>query len=124
MLKRLLIIGFILAVAGNSLAAVSPHMEGEGGCSMTCCRAAHEGGQQTLLSRICCKFGCKQPAGNHSAPSTNLFSETRHKASPIAQFAFTPELALYIRQTRFPTSPTRSIVGSSTRFLETGSLLI
>src|SRR5437868_10029081 len=119
MLKRLLIFGFILAVTGNSLAAVSPHLEGDAGCSMSCCRAAHEGGQQTLLSKICCKSNCKQPAGNQSAPSTNLFSEMRHKAFPAAQFTFASELALYIQQTRFPASPTRSLVGSSTRFLET-----
>src|SRR5256885_3712398 len=123
MAKLLLTLLFIVVTTGNSLAAVSPHLEGDGGCTMSCCKAAHDEGQHTLLSRICCKFDCKQPAHTATSSFTNSITPVQHKVSAAVHFVFAPENT-YIQHARFPKSPTRNIAGSSDRFLETGLLLI
>jgi hypothetical protein len=124
MAKLLLTSLFIVVTIGNSLAAVSPHLEGDGGCAMSCCQAAHDDGQHALLSKICCKFDCKQPADTTTSSSANSIILAQHKVSADAHFIFAIENTQYIKHARFPKSPTRNIAGSSNRFLETGSLLI
>ena len=114
---------FLTAVTANALAAVSPHQDGEGGCSPTCCKAARENRQNANLSTLCCALDCKQPAGTHSS-ATNVTASAQRQRCPVAHFVSRLETVLYNQQTRFPDSPTRAVSGSSNRYLETGALLI
>jgi hypothetical protein len=123
MSRLLLVIGFIASVGVNSLAGVNPHLDGDGGCSASCCRAAHKEGKQSVVSRFCCLFDCKQSGESHSS-STIQFAATQKKHLSTAYFVFKPETVLSGEYARFPNSPTRNIAGSSDRYLETGSLLI
>src|SRR5258707_15839888 len=123
MLRLLLIVGFITSVGVNSLAGVNPHLEGDGGCAASCCRAAHKEGQDSVVSKICCLFDCKQSGESHST-SINQLAAAQKKDSFAAYFVFKPEADLSTAHPRFPNSPTRKIAGSSDRYLETGSLLI
>jgi hypothetical protein len=123
MSRLLLIAGFIASVGVNSLAGVNPHLEGDGGCSASCCRAALKEGQESVVSRFCCLFYCKQSGESHSS-STIQFAAAQKKHLYTTHFVFKPEAVLLAEYLRFPNSPTRNIAGSSDRYLETGSLLI
>ena len=123
MSRFLLIVGFIISVGGNSLAGVNPHLDGDGGCSATCCRAARDVGQESVVSKICCLFDCKQSGESHSS-LTIQFAAAQKKDLSATHFVFKPEAVLFTEYARFPNSPTRNIAGSSDLYLETGSLLI
>jgi hypothetical protein len=120
----LLTLAFIIAVMANSLGAVSPHIEGEGGCSAACCHQAHQRDSESNASKLCCKLECSQPGGTHAASTTTFtvpaadknFSGSANTGAHLAYILF--------RRLSFPKSPTRNIAGSSERYLETGTLLI
>jgi hypothetical protein len=124
MAKWLLTILFLVATAGNSLAAVSPHLEGDAGCEMRCCYKAHQAGPQSLPAKFCCKLQCEQPASVPATTTTVATTPTQDRAPAAVWLVRVPELAHYLKQARFPHSPTHSINGSSSRFLETGAFLI
>ena len=124
MMRLLIILGFVITVAVNSLAGVSPHLDGEGGCSMSCCQAARRNDEQSKLSRLCCATDCKQPGSTHGTSSITPLSEARHKAPVVEHTWLNLETGSYISTSRFPKSPTTKMAGSSDRYLETGSLLI
>jgi hypothetical protein len=123
MSRLLLIVGFIASVGVNSLAGVNPHLDGDGGCSASCCRAAHKAGKESVVSRFCCLFDCKQSGESHSS-STSQIAAVQKKDLSATHDIFKPEAVLFSEHVRFPSSPTRNIAGSSDRYLETGSLLI
>jgi len=123
MFRLLLIVGFIASIGVNSLAGVNPHLEGEGGCSASCCRAAHKQGQESTVSRFCCLIGCKQSSENHQSTTTQI-APAKKKDIAIANLAFNPEAAESARHSTILNSPSRTIFGSSDRYLEIGSLLI
>ena len=123
MSRLLLIVGFIASVGVNSLAGVNPHLEGDGGCSASCCRAAHNKGQESVASRFCCLFDCKQSGESHSSSASQIAAAQNRDLS-AAYFIFKPEAVFFTGHARFPNSPARNIFGSSDRYLETGSLLI
>ena len=124
MAKWLLIILFLVATTGNSLAAVSPHLEGDAGCEMSCCHKAHQSGPQSLPAKFCCKLACEQPASVPGTTTTVATASIQDRAPADVWFVRLPEVAHYLEQARFPHSPTRCIEGSSSRFLETGAFLI
>lgn len=124
MIKRIFTLIFILTIVGNALAAFPPHSDGEGGCSTECCQTARQDGAGAVLSRLCCITECPQPAENSGSTTTTVILTLQQPGGFADCFLPTPEPASYIRQTRFPSSPTRSLHGSSTRYLDTGSLLI
>ena len=78
MVKRLLILAFIIITASNSLAAVSPHIDGGGCCSMGCCEAAQSDEPVSLIARLCCKFDCNQPASTLGSSPAKLGNLTFH----------------------------------------------
>lgn len=123
MSRLLLIVGFIASVGVNSLAGVNPHLEGEGGCAASCCQAAHKEGQESVVSRFCCLFDCKQSGESHSSSTTQL-AVAQKKDLSAAYFVFKPEAVFSTGHARFPNSPTPDVAASSDRYLLTGSLLI
>ena len=124
MAKWLLIILFLVASTGNSLAAVTPHLEGDAGCEMSCCHKAHQAGPQSLAAKICCTLGCEQPANIPASTTIAAATAIQDQAPADVWFVRRPDGAPYLQQARFPHSPTRCIDGSSSRFLETGAFLI
>ena len=123
MAKVLLILSFIASVGVNSLAGVNPHLDGDGGCAASCCRAAHKEGRESVVSRFCCLFDCKQ-SGESQSSSTIQIAAAQKKDSFAAYVVFNLEAVLSTAHSTFPNSPTRKIAGSSDRYLETGALLI
>ena len=123
MIRRLSILAFALSFIGNSISDASPHLDGEGGCPMACCIAAHGDGASSLGPKLCCKVDCKQPAGTRVSSTAGVACATRSVSPRITPDA-DPGVIHYLSQTRFPNSPTRYLSGSCRRFLETGTLLI
>ena len=122
--KWLLTVWFLVATAGNSLAAVTPHLDGDAGCEMSCCQKPRQAGPESLPSKICCKLECEQPASIPASTTAVATAPTQDQAPAGLWPVCVPEVAHYLQQVRFPHSPTRRINGSSTRFLETGAFLI
>jgi hypothetical protein len=121
--KLLLILSFIVSVGVNSLAGVNPHLESDVGCSASCCRAAHNKGQESIASSLCCLFDCKQSGESHS-PSTSQIAPAQKKHLAIAHFVVSSTVTVSAKDARFSNSLTRNTFGSSDRYLEIGSLLI
>lgn len=125
MTSRLLIAAFLLAITGNALAGVSPHLDGGGGCAPSCCEAARDDGPGSYIAQVCCLTDCSQPGGTHSPTPTASIASQRQKSFSAVLFSLDPDpLASFIRYKRFPKSPTKKVAGSTDRYLETGSLLI
>ncbi len=124
MIRRLSILAFLLFFVGNSISDASPHLDGEGGCPMACCKAAHGTGASSLLPKICCKVDCKQPAGTRTSTSSAQFSIAPPSMPPVPARAGDIWVALNLNHARFPHSLTRIAGGSSRTFLENGALLI
>ena len=122
MIRRLLILVFVMSVAGNSLAAVAPVVEGDGGCG-GCCSVAHHNEPRLSPSKLCCLTECNQPGETQQpAPASLLRTERDDKsASPIAVLLAT---ARSVPPSGFLHSFARSIVQSTPIYLRTGTLLI
>ncbi|HYP29019.1 MAG TPA: hypothetical protein VE262_20075 [Blastocatellia bacterium] len=125
---RLLLLVFIIVVACNSFAAVTPHADGEGGCSTACCRNAREGNSTSAVSRLRCLMNCEQPAGHQAASPANAFSSERQKERAPASVMFATGPALgrafslaHSGARRETFAPARAPVSL---YLQTGSLLI
>jgi hypothetical protein len=123
MARKLLISIFIIAVVSNALAAVSPHIDGDGGCSADCCQAARENDGGVNVSRICCVMDCKQPAGTHAPSPTTLIMAERHKAS-ANQVALSLMYIFSCQSVSFLRSQNHALNYSTHVYLKTGSLLI
>ena len=124
MVKRLVILAFVVTVVGSALTGVTPHLGGEGGCSMSCCQDARQNNKTSAFSRLCCITDCSQPAGAASSVTAASVLGPKQKPCPVVFFVTEPVTDTYVRQVRFPTSPTTSLAGSSDRFLKSGALLI
>ncbi|HKG21038.1 MAG TPA: hypothetical protein VKC34_04000 [Blastocatellia bacterium] len=124
MKSRLPLLVFIIMVACNSLAAVTPHADGEGGCSAACCQNAREGGSASALSRLRCLMNCDAPAAHHTAPPANDFASEKQKERPPGIAILegrTARLIPYLNARRRSGPPVRA---SFSLYLQTGSLLI
>jgi hypothetical protein len=123
MIKKTLTTFLLLAVMANLFAIIPPHVDGEGGCSAECCASARQDAPESSWSALCCAVNCKQSAETSPAPAISVVAQQQQNLPPIC-FASAAETVSYIRQTRFPSSPTRHIAGSSTRYLENNAFLI
>jgi hypothetical protein len=124
MFKRLVTILFIITMVSNSLAVIPPHRDGEGGCGADCCAAARKDGPTATISAICCITECQESAETTSSTVTStVFKQQQLSALVDCTPAISPQ-SFYLQYANFPVSPTRFLHGSSSRYLETGSLLI
>jgi hypothetical protein len=123
MIRRVLILTFLAAVVTNSVGTVSPQMDGER-CAMSCCRIPQKPNRDVAPARVRCLVDCNQPASTTPSPTTAVTSATQKKTNTSGCLVGTPETLSYIQHIRFPKSPTRSIAGCSSRYLQTGALLI
>jgi hypothetical protein len=121
--RRLSILAFLLLFGSGFISGGSPHLEGEGGCTMQCCKAAHDSDHGSLLPKLCCKLECKQPASTQTSnPSSQFFTAAR--SLPAVSFSDAWRHAFCLNQARFSHSLTRNVQESSCKFLKTGALLI
>jgi len=124
MFKRLVTILFLVAMVCNSLSVIPPHRDGEGGCGSECCAAARQQGPTATISAICCIIECRESAETTTpAVSFTTFKQQQLSAPVDCALPLSPK-SFYLQYAKFPVSPTRFLHGSSSRYLETGSLLI
>jgi hypothetical protein len=123
MIKCLLTTFLLLALTVNLFAVIPPHAGGEGGCSEDCCAIARQGITESSLEVLCCVVNCEQNAETNSTPAIVIGAQQKQNLPPL-NFAGTAESIGYIQQTQFPSSPTRHIAGSSTRYLDNSAFLI
>ncbi|HXG93977.1 MAG TPA: hypothetical protein VNN73_16655 [Blastocatellia bacterium] len=122
--RSLIILAFIIAVAVNSLAAVTPHMDGDGGCSAACCQAARQHGPGANFSKLRCLIDCSQPGSAESpSPAYAVINDQNKKAS-AALFAFRVEVALLFQSSNAARSMMPIKTATTDVYLKTGALLI
>jgi hypothetical protein len=122
--RRLSVVVLLLLFGANSISAISPHIEGEGGCPMACCKAAHGSGARSVLPKLCCKVDCKLPAGTQTSNAFTQFSFAARSLPPIPNSNDSLRLAVYLDHARFPYSVTGIAGGPLRTFLKNGALLI
>jgi len=124
MIKRLSALALLLVFAGSSASGISPHLDGEGGCSMACCKAAHTATAESVFAKLCCKLGCNLPAGTQSSSAIDQFSRWVRPMPAASAFNAGLHAVIWLMQARFPYSSIPRQREASWRFLETGALLI
>lgn len=124
MMRRFIILVFILTVASNSLAAVSPHMEGDGGCEAECCRTARQNRAASPSARLCCLIDCNQPGGMQAtSPARSILDEQSNKCGATRMgFKLEPIAALAAATRGY--SLTQPPAEPTSLYLKTGALLI
>jgi hypothetical protein len=122
MTRRLITIAFLVAVAGNALAAVSPHLDGEGDCSARCCELARKRSSNAGPT-LSCAINCGQPAGVPAQSSTSSFISSRNERLTLLP-AFRSELITIRSIWSAREGSARHIYTSVPIYLETGTLLI
>lgn len=121
MIRKLLIVAFVVSVAANSLAAVAPVIDGDNACG-GCCSAARRHEPRMSPSKLCCLTRCGQPGETQTQDPATLKNERDSKScSPVVVVL---QVAHSIRQLGFHISPARSTIESTPIYLRTGSLLI
>lgn len=122
MIRKLLIVAFVVSVAGNSLAAVAPVVEGDGGCG-GCCSAARLNQPRVSPSKLCCLTDCNQSGETQQpAPPSLLRIERNDKCGSPGVVVLAADHSL--RASGLLHSPARSVVESTHIYLRTGTLLI
>jgi len=124
MFKRLVTIIFLVAMACNTLSVIPPHRDGEGGCGEECCMAARQQGPTSTISAICCITECQGWAETTTPAVSSTVLKQQQLSAPVDCAPGLSPRTFYLQYTKFPLSPTRFLHGSSSRYLETGSLLI
>jgi hypothetical protein len=124
MIRKLLLVAFVLSVTSNSLAAVLPYLVGDGGCEANCCRVVRHVESQTSLSRLRCLMQCEHPAEHQGVPELPLLRSDRDSkvAAHIATAAV--QAACLTRDARSARSTTRIEFAPTDIYLRTGTLLI
>ena len=123
MLKRLLIITFVLALAADSASTVASQLSGER-CVMSCCKTAQRADRDLTPARLRCLVDCGQPTSTSPSPVSALAAPSQKRITAVEWQPTEPRLISYIQHIRFPNSPTQFIAGNSSRYLATGTLLI
>jgi len=124
MISRLLITAFLAAVACNSLAAATPHLDGDGGCEAKCCQAARQNAPESSSSRLRCIMDCNQPVGTTSPLTVISLLDERQKKSTDVPVALRLETLISSPASHHPHLPTPYAHNSAEVYLRVGALLI
>lgn len=117
------ILAFVFSVACNALAAVSPHMEGDGACGADCCRAARHNGPQKAAAKLCCLTQCNQAAEiQGSLPTSFLISKQDGKSPSLAAVAL--DATHSVPSSELASSLVHRVVCPTHIYLSIGALLI
>ena len=123
MIRRVFILVFLFSVACNALAAVSPHMEGDGGCSADCCRAARHNGPQKASAKLCCLTQCNQAAEIQGSLPTSFFGSGQDGKGPLLTVVVL-DATYSVPSSELASSPVHCLVRPTHIYLSTGALLI
>lgn len=123
MIRKFLIIAFVLSVASNSLAGVLPYILGEGECEAKCCRIVGDGESRANQSRLRCLMECGRAADSQGVPGSQLLriervSKVVAPVSPGIQALCSPSNVRSLR------SPVSVSYVTAQIYLKTGALLI
>jgi hypothetical protein len=124
MFKRLITTLFLATMVCNSLSVIPPHRDGGGGCGAECCAAARQRGPTATISAICCITECRESAEATTPAVSSTALKQQQLSAPVDCAPTLSPQTFYLQFAKFPISPTRFLHGSSSRYLETGSLLI
>lgn len=122
MTSRLLILAFLVSVAGDALAAVVPHMDGDGGCSAECCQAARQNRRDANLSKLRCIVDCNQPGETSSPSPVARIMAQRHGDASAGFSVLKVEAAPSLHSISY--SQNYLPAASADIYLRTGTLLI
>ena len=124
MIRKLLILAFVLSVSGNSLGAVLPCIEGDGGCSSKCCHIVRRSGNNANVSKLRCIVDCNQSgATNTPSAAISALAERHGKAGVYLSTFKLPGGRLLYPATAL-SSKNNFTTGSIDVYLRTGTLLI
>jgi hypothetical protein len=123
MIRKLLLVAFVLSTTSNSLAAVLPYIEGDSGCEANCCRVIRHAESQASLSRLRCLMQCEHPAENQAVPESPLL-RTERDSKIVATVATSIQTACSTLDARSPHSNAHTGFAPARIYLRTGTLLI
>lgn len=126
MIRKLLIIAFVLSVAANSLAGVLPYITGDGNCETNCCRAHRVGESRATVSKpaaLRCLLQCEHPAENQGVPESPVL-RTERDSKVVAHSAPALQAGCSTVNARLSDSTIRITFESTHIYLKTGTLLI
>ena len=121
MIRRLLLVFVVLAVATSSLGAVVPALIGDGECAGACCRMVHRKKPAAQITRLCCTADCNETEKDQH-PSIGLLRPDGNR-SLSADIAPAPA-ASFTQPSRLEQRSPGSLLRSTQVYLRTGSLLI
>src|SRR5262245_981840 len=87
MIRKLLIVAFVVAMAGSSFASAAAQVDGGEPCVASCCRAARHNKPRANLTRLCCFTECSQPAERQEQQSQRKLGPQRESRIPVALVA-------------------------------------
>ena len=122
MTRKILIIAFVLSVAGNSLSVVWPYIEGETACESNCCRVVRRVESRASMSRLRCLMQCENPRENQGLPQSSP-SRSARDSKVVAQVSPAPAVGSS-SNARVPHSPARTEFVPTHIYLRIGTLLI
>ncbi|HXU38949.1 MAG TPA: hypothetical protein VN937_21525 [Blastocatellia bacterium] len=126
MIRKVLIIAFVLSVATNSLAGVLPYITGDGNCEANCCRVHRMGESRARVSgraALRCLTQCEHPAENQGVPESPVL-RTERDSKAVAHAAPPVQSVCSTVNARLSHSTTRINFESTHIYLKTGTLLI
>jgi hypothetical protein len=123
MIRKVLIIAFVLSVASNSLAGVLPYIAGDGDCEGKCCRIVRGSESRANQNRLRCLMQCERPAENQGVPESPLVRTERY-SKIVALVAPGVHAGYSTLNARTLRSTSRTALTSTRIYLKTGTLLI
>jgi hypothetical protein len=122
MTRRVLILAFLMSVSVNLLTAAPLFMDSSA-CATGCCKKIRFNRDSSPSSQLCCLLDCSQPVDSTGgSPRISVQPPVRETSVESAESA--ASRVTYLRRVRFPSTPTRSIRGSTHHFLDNAALLI
>ena len=120
MIRKLLIVAFVVSVAANSLAAVAPVID-DNGCG-GCCSSARRHESRMSSAKLCCLTQCGQTGETQGQDPATLRNERDSKScSPVVVVL---QAVHSVQQLGFRIAPARGTIESTPIYLRTGTLLI
>ncbi len=124
MIKRMLTTLVALVLMANAVAAFSPGTGDGEQCTDACCAAAHcDAAVQLLMAAQCCTINPQQDA-EPNLPQSLPIAVQKQELKAASAIWPTQANSSCLKQIRFPSSPTRHLAGSTSRYLENNSFLI
>ena len=122
MIRKVLIIAFVLSVASNSLAGVLPYITGDSECEANCCRAESRA-SVFKLPGLRCLMQCEHATENQGVPESPLVRTERY-SKVVALVAPGMQAGYPTLNARTLRSASRTALTSTHIYLKTGTLLI